>query len=216
MTARWVVDVVAPERNLNITWQPISLLRKNEPDPDSEYYPHYLRTHKMLRVLESVRAADGGGSGSEGGGNAGFFKLYWELGTRIHNDGDRDFAMEDVLDACGLDASHIDAWEDEAWDETIAVRMDAGLDLVGADVGTPIIAIDAESGDTHSGDTHSGDTDSGNTGRLGIFGPVITKVPNLEDSLKLWDSVVTMTRIPGFWELKRTRTESPDFGDRPL
>ncbi len=207
MTARWVVDVVAPERNLDITWQPISLLRKNEPDPESEYYPHYLRTHKMLRVLESVRAADEG----EGGGNAGFFKLYWELGTRIHNDGDRDFAMEDVLDACGLDASHIEAWEDEAWDETIAVRMDAGLDLVGADVGTPIIAIDADSG---SADSDS--TDSGDAGRLGIFGPVITKVPNLEDSLKLWDSVVTMTRIPGFWELKRTRTESPDFGDRPV
>ncbi len=211
MTARWVVDVVAPERNLNITWQPISLLRKNEPDPDSEYYPHYLRTHKMLRVLESVRAANDGGDG----GNAGFFKLYWELGTRIHNDGDRDFAMEDVLAACGLNASHLDAWEDEAWDEVIATRMDAGLDLVGADVGTPIIAIDANSASAKSDSTDS-DKDSGDTARLGIFGPVITKVPNLEDSLKLWDSVVTMTRIPGFWELKRTRTERPDFGDRPL
>ena len=36
-----------------------------------------------------------------------------------------------------------------------------------------------------------------------------------EESLKLWDSVVTLTSTPGFWELKRTRTEKPEFGERP-
>ncbi len=59
MTARWVVDVVQPERDLDVTWQPISLLKKNDPDPDSPYFAPVQKTHNMLRVMESLRAADG-------------------------------------------------------------------------------------------------------------------------------------------------------------
>ena len=61
-------------------------------------------------------------------------------------------------------------------------RMDAGLDLVGQDVGTPIIAME-----------------DGRGGRVGIFGPVITEVPPREESLRLWDVVVQATRTPSFW-----------------
>ena len=50
---------------------------------------------------------------------------------------------------------------------------------------------------------------------VGIFGPVITRVPDKDQSLELWDSVMTLTKTPGFWELKRTRTEKPEFGERP-
>lgn len=192
MTARWVVDVVAPERNLSVTWQPISLLRKNKPDPEGGAYPVYLQTHRMLRVMESVRDAEG---------DAGFFQLYLEVGTRIHHDQDRDFDIADALRARGLDVSHADAWDDEAWDDVIAKRMDAGLDLVGEDVGTPIISVSRTPGDATSE-------------RVGIFGPVISEVPERQDALDLWDAVVTMTRVPGFWELKKTRTSPPSFGDR--
>ena len=59
MTARWVVDEVRPHRDLEITWQPISLFVKNEADPDDERGARYFRTHRLLRVLESVRAAGG-------------------------------------------------------------------------------------------------------------------------------------------------------------
>ncbi len=194
MTARWVVDVVAPERNLAITWQPISLLRKNQPEPESEYYPYYVRTHKMLRVMESVRASEGDGA---------VFALYWELGSRIHHDEDRDFDIRDALESAGFSSSHADSWDDDSWDDAIGERMDAGLALVGEDVGTPIIALDGRS------------DGAGDRQRVGIFGPVITRVPDSEDSLALWDAIVTMARIPGFWELKRTRTERPDFGSRP-
>ena len=41
------------------------------------------------------------------------------------------------------------------------------------------------------------------------------KEPSTEDSIALWDSLQTMMNIDGFWELKRTRTERPEFGDRP-
>ena len=59
MTARWVVDEVQPARDLSITWQPISLLFKNDPDPDSDYYRNSNFTRKLMRVMESVRAAEG-------------------------------------------------------------------------------------------------------------------------------------------------------------
>jgi translation initiation factor IF-1 len=57
------------------------------------------------------------------------------------------------------------------------------------------------------------DNDDGE--RVALFGPVITRVPTTEQSLALWDGFVAMAKTPGFWELKRTRTERPEFGERP-
>ena len=81
-----------------------------------------------------------------------------------------------------------------------AVRtgMDAGLELVGNDVGTPIIAFTASDGV-----------------KRGIFGPVITRVPTGEQALRVWDAMEAFTTMDGFWELKRTRSEGPNVGDRP-
>ena len=189
MTARWVVDEVKPARDLNITWQPISLLFKNQPPEDSPYYEASAYTHKLLRVMESIRAAEGDDA---------VFPLYWEYGRRIHHDKDREFTAAQALEAVGLDVSHAAAFDDEKWDKEIRTRMDAGLDLCGDDVGTPIIAFDDRNGV-----------------RQGYFGPVITRVPNTEDSLAMWDALQTMMNIDGFWELKRTRTERPEFGERP-
>ncbi len=188
MTARWVVDAVASERELDVTWQPISLLFKNEPAEDSDYYGPARHSHDLMRVMESVRVAEG---------DEAVFRYYWEAAARIHNDGQRDVTAGEILDSVGLDPSYASAYDDDSWDEVIRKRMDEGLALVGTDVGTPIIAWDTT------------------TGRTGIFGPVITRVPEGDEALALWDAMVTMTSIDGFWELKRTRTESPDFGDRP-
>ena len=189
MTARWVVDVVAPERDLSITWQPISLLEKNQPEEDSAYYDASYYTHRLLRVMESVRKAEGDDA---------VFPLYWEYGRRIHHDQDRAFSAADALTAVGLDESHAAAFDDESWDGEIKERMNVGLELAGTDIGTPIIAFDNDDGD-----------------RVALFGPVITRVPTKEQSLRLWDGFIACATVPGFWELKRTRTERPEFGERP-
>ncbi|MEZ5375706.1 MAG: hypothetical protein R2733_04280 [Acidimicrobiales bacterium] len=189
MTARWVVDEVAPARGLNITWQPISLLFKNEPAEDSDYYAPVLTTHKMLRVFEAVRAANG---------DAPLGELYYEYGRRIHHDKDRDFDIADALTAVGLDPELASAADDEAWDAEIRTRMDAGLELTGQDVGTPIIAFNDRKGVKQA-----------------YFGPVISAVPPTEDSLAMWDALVAMMNVEGFWELKRSRTVGPQFGERP-
>ena len=110
MTARWVVEVVAPERDLTVTWQPISLLVKNQVPEDSDRYERYRFTHNLLRVVESVRADLG---------DAAVFPLYWELGRRIHHDKDRSFDPAEALKAAGLDVSHAGAFGDEGWDAEI-------------------------------------------------------------------------------------------------
>jgi hypothetical protein len=140
--------------------------------------------------MESVRAAEG---------NEAVFKLYWELGARIHHDENYDFSAEDALAAVGIDTSHADAFDDESWDTVIRTKMDEGLALVGNDVGTPIIAMDASDGR-----------------RAGYFGPVISRIPPTEQSLAMWDALVAMMDVDSFFELKRTRTEGPQPGDRPL
>ena len=189
VTARWVVDEVAPRRDLNVSWQPISLLFKNDPDPGSDRYNAVYRGHQALRIMEAIRIAHG---------DEKVFEWYWQCGTRIHHDADREFTFADALASIGLDASLAEAADDSAWDSEISRRMDAGLALVGNDVGTPIIGLSGEDGTKRA-----------------IFGPVITRVPDAERSLALWDAMVVLATTDGFWELKRTRTERPDVGTRP-
>jgi hypothetical protein len=148
----------------------------------------------MLRVLESVRAA----AATPEAGNADVFKLYWELGSRIHHDKDVDFDIGDALASVGLDTAHAAAAGDDSWDTVIRAGMDDGLGLVGTDVGTPIIATENSGGE-----------------RAGYFGPVITEVPTQDASLKMWDALMAMMDVDGFFELKRTRTDGPNPGARP-
>lgn len=189
VTARWVVDEVRPHRDIQISWQPISLFFKNNPDPESEYYPASWFTHRLLRVVEAVRDTHG---------DEPIERLYWEYGRRIHHDRDRDFDAADALEAVGLDRGFAAAFEDESWDAEIRKRMDVGLELAGNDIGTPIISFGNRSGEPKA-----------------YFGPVITRVPPTEQAVAMWDALVAMMDVEGFWELKRTRTERPDPGERP-
>ncbi|MEM9566151.1 MAG: hypothetical protein AAGA93_26255 [Actinomycetota bacterium] len=197
MTARWAVDVVAPQRDLEITWEPISLLFKNQPDEDSPFYPLNTFTNGLLRVMQSVDAEEG---------NEAARQLYWQYGAVLHHDrADGTVDLTEVaggdaarfLEAAGLPAAHNDAFGDDSWDATIRERMQRGLDLTGTDVGTPIIAFDTK------------------TGRRGVFGPVISRQPTGADGAEVWDAMVKLATTEGFWELKRTRTEDPQFPARP-
>jgi hypothetical protein len=189
VTARWVVDQVAPQRDLNLIWQPISLLFKNEPDPDSSYYDGAMLGHRMLRVMEALRVDHG---------DEAVAKWYWLCDTTIHHDQRRDADLGDLLEHLGYDRAYAASAESDRWDTEIRSRMDAGLALVGNDVGTPIIAFDDDDGE-----------------RVALFGPVITRVPERDQALRLWDGFIGMATVPGFWEVKRTRTERPEFGQRP-
>lgn len=189
VTARWLVDEVVPHRDVEVRWRPISLFVKNEPPEGSRYHEVAWFTHRLLRVMESVRA----GEGYDAVG-----RLYRELGARIHHDDDTSFDPAEALAAAGVDASHAAAFDDDAWDAAIRSGMDDGLALVGDDVGTPIIAMENSRGE-----------------RAGYFGPVISRVPPTDQSLAMWDALTAMMDVDVFFELKKTRDEDPDPGDRP-
>ncbi len=162
---------------------------KNNPPEDSDYYEGSYFTHRLMRVMESLRAKEG---------DAAIKDLYWEYGRRLHHDQQRPFDPADALTAINADPSHAAAFDDNAWDDEIRTRMNQGLALCGDDVGTPIIAFEDNEGT-----------------KQGYFGPVITRVPPTQDAIAMWDALVAMMNVKGFWELKRTRTERPEFGTRP-
>lgn len=187
-TSLWIREV-APERDLDITWEPISLLVKNGTQPDSPWYPPVKWSFGLLRVLESVRAAEGEQAVGD---------LYLEFGRRIHHDGERLWDPALALKSVDLPESHAAAADDEAWDAEVLRRHHEGLALVGDDVGTPIISVPGRDGV-----------------EVGIFGPVIAALPSHDDALALWDHAVALARMPEFYELKRSRRGAPDPGPRP-
>jgi len=184
VTSRWALDV-APHRDLDITWRSISLKVKNDVQSDSPFYDAVVYTHGLLRVLEAVRAGEG---------DAPLGGLYTVFGEHIHHQQDRSATAVELLAEAGLDTSYAAAFDDESWDSVIQASMDDGLGLTGNDVGTPLLAFVDDRGT-----------------RVGFFGPVISRRLPLEQALRLWDGVSLAATVDGFWELKRTRTEGPDF-----
>jgi hypothetical protein len=117
--------------------------------------------------------------------------LYTALGRRLHNER-REPGKEMVAEALAeadLPADLMAAWESDDLDALVEASHTEGQGRVGLDVGTPIISVEGVS----------------------FFGPVVTPAPTGEAAGRLWDGVVLVAATPGFYELKRTRDERPDF-----
>jgi len=71
-------------------------------------------------------------------------------------------------------------------------ETDEALFLTGKDVGTLIIHFGPPTG-------------------VAFFGPVIIRLPAIEDAVRLWDHVVGLAGFPGFVELKRSLREQPQL-----
>src|SRR5690606_32467420 len=119
--------------------------------------------------------------------------LYDAIGGRIHRDGrgdeDRDVLVREALEEVGLPVDLADVAATTDVDDELRASHQEAMDLVGDEVGTPVVAVDG----------------------VGYFGPVVTPAPRGEDALRLWDGLVLMTQVPGFYELKRTRTQGPQI-----
>ena len=116
--------------------------------------------------------------------------MYTALGTRFHHEKRREPSVfAEALAEVGLPESLAEAAQSDEYDEEIKRSHHAGVDLVGDEVGTPIIRF----------------------GDFATFGPVVSPVPRGEDAGRLWAGVVTLAGVDGFFELKRSRTREPIF-----
>ncbi|GAA2441123.1 disulfide bond formation protein DsbA [Streptomyces macrosporus] len=151
-------------------------------DPDGRWGDYLWYPVRLCAAVEREYGADA------------LVRLYEALGRRLHVRGEWD-AFPDALAAAGLPARPAAAVESAAYDGAIRASHARAVALVGEDVGTPVIGLPAPDG-----------------GRVGLFGPVVSPAPRGEDAGRLWDGLLLLASVPGFFELKRTRTGEPDVG----
>lgn len=187
LTSRWILEV-EKVRPIEIRWHVMSLSVLNEGRDVPEQYAQLMaKAWGPVRVLIAARE-------SEGEQIVG--PLYTEIGTRIHPGGE-DFveAVRGAVGSLGLDESLLAAAETDELDAILRASHAEAIALVGDDVGTPVIALPGPEG----------------RGPVAIFGPVVTPAPRGEAAGRLWDGTVLVASTPGFYELKRSRTERPRF-----
>ena len=182
MSSRWLLEVTKV-RPVDASFHVMSLAYLNQDRDISAEYRDFLKdAWGPVRVCIAAAQAEGDDI---------LLPLYTALGNRIHLQGrpaDRTL-IEEALEEVGVSATLADAMDSTDFDEELKKSHHAGIDLVGTDVGTPVIS----------------------TGDVAFFGPVVTPAPKGEDAGRLWDGVLLVAGTPGFYELKRSRLKGPDF-----
>ena len=182
-TSRWIGEV-ENVRNISVDWHVMSLsvLNENRENLPEDYLTMLAQSWGPVRVITAAAASHG----------AQVIKpLYDAMGTDIHVNGNKDLALviTNALAEVGLPAELAGAATTDTYDAALRASHSDGINRVGQDVGTPIVAV------------------NGNA----FFGPVITRIPRGEEAGKLWDATVMLAGFPHFFEIKRTRTEHPEF-----
>jgi hypothetical protein len=191
LTSRWMLEV-EKVRPVEVRWHVMSLavLNENKLDELPEGYREMLAAAwgpvRMCIAAEQKHGPEALGP------------LYTALGTRLHNRGEelsREL-LTGALEEAGLPEDLADAADSTEYDEALRASHKEGIDLVGQDVGTPVIAVPGADGS-----------------RIAFFGPVVTPAPKGEAAAKLWDGTLMVASTPGFYEIKRTRDVGPVFDD---
>ncbi len=181
MTSRWMMEV-QKVRPVDVTWSVMSLSVLNEGRDLPEDYGAMLdRGWGPVRVVIAAR---------EKLGDDVVKPLYDALGERIHHQQlDYPEAITGALEELGLPAELADAATSDEHDDVLRASHQRAIDLVGDDVGTPVVAVNG----------------------VAFFGPVVTPAPKGEAAGRLWDGCVLVAGTQGFYELKRSRTVGPIF-----
>ncbi|MCL6421962.1 disulfide bond formation protein DsbA [Brachybacterium sp. JHP9] len=183
MTSRWLLSA-AEVREIAPTFSIMSLAALNEGrDLDEDYRKHMDEAWGPARLALAVEKA---------GGQEDLAAFYTAWGETFHVGGNKENpgAAEAGLEKAGLDASLISALEDESLDDELRARQKAVVELVGDEVGTPVISFGEG---------------------VAYFGPVISPAPKGEEAGVLFDGLEAMSRVSSFFELKRSRTTGPVF-----
>jgi len=181
ITSRWMLEVETV-RPVTTRFHVMSLAVLNEGRDLPEQYVEFM-AHAWAAVRVAIAVEQRYGTDA-------LRPLYTALGTKIHVEQLKgDEAIAAALEVAGFDADLLSAASDPSYDEALRASHLAGMEPVGMDVGTPVIRI----------------------GETSIFGPVITPAPKGEAAGLLFDGVRLCCSTPGFYELKRSRTDGPSF-----
>ena len=181
MTSRWMMEV-EQVRPVDVTWSVMSLAVLNHGrDLPEDYRAKMDQAWGPVRVIMATR---------DKFGDEIVKPLYDALGERIHHrKEDLDVAIAGALEALDLPAELAEAATSDEHDDVLRASHQRAIDLVGDDVGTPVVAVDG----------------------VAFFGPVVSPAPKGEAAGRLWDGCVLVAGTEGFFELKRSRTVGPIF-----
>ncbi|HEU5108653.1 MAG TPA: DsbA family protein [Micromonosporaceae bacterium] len=187
LTSRWLLEL-EKVRPVDVRFHVMSLSVLNAGRTLSEDYQRL-----MERSLGAVRVC----AAAEHRYGADVLRtLYTALGLRIHVHKEEvgpDLYAGALTDA-GLDPALAAAATRNTYDDVLRASHEAGMSLVGNDVGTPVLHFPGPDGQV-----------------VGFFGPVVTPAPRGEAAGALWDGLRLMAATPGFYELKRSRERGPIF-----
>lgn len=194
VTSRWIKEV-EKVRDIEVEWKPMSLSVLNEGrDELPEDYKFMMQCNwTPARLFNAVFSQDG---------QEAVDKLYTALGTKVHNENrinrhahvdDPEHAFDELIKEAlaevGLPEERLAQALTTEFDELMRENHAEAMKEVGNDVGTPVVKLND----------------------VAFFGPVLTRIPRGEEAGKIFDGSVAVASYPYFFEIKRSRTESPRF-----
>jgi len=183
---RWLVDA-AHVTHTPVTLRQMSLPLLNEGKDLNENQQRMMdRSRRLGRLFAAVATEQGPDA---------FARLYDSIGTRMHvrREEVTPDVIREVLAENGLAEAFAAALDDSKFDQAVRQAHQVSQDVLGGSAGSPIIAVDGRA----------------------FFGPVMTRIPNKDDGVRLLEAVLTAASIPEFAVLQRPYQGPPILEEGP-